>query len=471
MQSIDKKEQPAGAALDQETASRERVVLIVVILGIFLAAVDGTVVTTAMPTVIRSLGGLALYAWVFAVYMLTTAVTMPLWGKLADVRGARGLFVLGAAIFVCGSALSGLAHSIIELILFRGLQGLGAGALSAVPLTIIGLTFPPQRRGRALGMAGATWGVATVIGPLLASAILSLLSWRWVFYVNVPIGAVAIWLALHYVPKEATGRRHHIDWTGAALVALGIGALLVGMQLLEGRGPSLTAAYPVLAAGLALLAFFVWFEARTTEPVLGLFLFRSRRFVAANAVAFLSSVTAFGILVFLPLLAPPTVPAAVASAILIFPMSVSWATGSFSTGRLLHRVGVRPAVITGMALMATGVALVVAFSHGTSFIWTTALLAIPIGLGMGVSTPSLLTAVQNALPREDMGMGTAAQQFLRQLGGALGVSAVQLVFLVNLGQAARNARHAAVLHQAFLLPLAVAVLGFSLTWLIPPDAR
>lgn len=468
-------------------------------LGIFLAAVDGTVVTTAMPTAVRSLGGLDLYAWVFAIYMLTTAVSMPLWGKLADARGSRGLFVFGVAIFVVGSALSGAAATMGQLVAFRALQGIGAGAMTAIPFTIVGLAFPPEQRARALGIAATTWGIASVVGPLLGSAIVSLLGWRWVFYVNVPVGMVAVWLAARYVPSPPSAAAHHqrVDWLGAVLVATGVTALLLALLALQGgaggslAGP-LVAALAGLAALVSLVAF-AWVESRAAEPVLAPFLFRRPIFVVANTIAFLSYFAIFGVIDYLPLLSPPGVSPAVGAAILIFPTSVCWSISSFTAGRLVRRLGVRPIVFAGTGLMAAGTGAFLLLTGPQTDIFVRSIVALPIGLGIGALTPSLLSAVQNALPPERMGMGTAAQQFLRQVGGTLGVSTLQLVFLIRLAAAPPAVRDAAqalllngtgagmaapayeglssALGQSFVLPLAAAVLALVCTWAVPREAR
>jgi len=471
--------------------ARERAVLAAAIIGIALGAVDGTVVTTAMPTAVRSLGGLGLYAWIYAAYTLTAAVSMPLWGKLADLRGSRGLFVLGVLIFVAGSALAGAAPSMGALVAFRAVQGLGAGALAAVPFTVLGVTFPPSERSRVIGLGSAVWGVASVVGPLLGSAIVSFLGWRWVFYVNVPVGAVAVWLAWRSVPaRPATAARGlPLDWPGALLAAAGVAALMFGLQLLPRHGH---AGPGLLAAAVLLLGAFVWLEQRAPDPVLAPFLFRRRVFAVANGIAFLSAFAIFAVLDYLPLLVPPGVPLAVGAAILVFPSSVAWSTASFTIGRYVPRFGVRPVVAVGTGILAAGLVLLIAAIRPGANVWVEALASAPAGLGMGMLGPALLSGIQNALPLADMGMGTAAEQFLQQLGGTVGVAGLQLAFLAALAgvpSALRGAvasllaagglgstatsfgALAGAMRGAFAVPLLAAAAAFLLSFAIPNTVR
>lgn len=481
---------PGGRGVSRDRR-RERAVLAAVIIGIGLAAVDGTVVTTAMPTAVRSLGGLDLYAWIFAAYTLAAAVSMPLWGKLADLRGSRGLFVLGIVVFVAGSGLAGAAPTMSVLVACRALQGLGAGALAAVPYTVLGVTFPPGERGRVIGMGSATWGVASVIGPLLGSAIVSLLGWRWVFYVNVPVGVVAVILAWRSVPARpvVAGPRRGLDWPGAALAAAGVTALMFGLQLLPGGGSR--GAWLVAAGGL-LLAAFLAAERRAADPVLAPFLFRMRLFAVANGVAFAAAFAIFGVLDYLPLLVPPGVPLATGAAILVFPATVTWSAAALSVGRFVPRFGVRPIVAVGTALLTGGLALMIFVIRPGAGVWAEALASAPAGLGMGMLGPALLSGIQNALPLKDMGMGTAAEQFLSMVGGTVGVAGLQLAFLGalagvpaavrgavaalmaggGLGATAQSfAALAVAMRASFLLPLVAAAAAFALSLAIPRGAR
>jgi EmrB/QacA subfamily drug resistance transporter len=481
----------SGATAPARDRGRERAVLAAVVIGIGLAAVDGTVVTTAMPTAVRSLGGLDLYAWIYAAYTLAAAVSMPLWGKLADLRGSRGLFILGIVVFVAGSGLAGAAPAMTDLVACRALQGLGAGALSAVPFTVLGVTFPPSERSRVIGMGSATWGVASVVGPLLGSAIVSWLGWRWVFYVNVPVGVVAVALAWRSVPVRpaADAARRALDWLGAGVAAIGVTAFMLGLQLLPhggGRGGWL------VLAGALLLALFLTVERRAADPVLAPFLFRRRLFATANAIAFASAFAIFGVLDYLPLLVPPGVPLALGAAILVFPSSIAWSAAAFTTGRFVPRFGVRPIVTLGTALLAGGLALMIAVIRPGAGIWSEALASAPAGLGMGMLGPALLSGIQNALPLKDMGMGTAAEQFLQMVGGTVGVAGLQLAFLAGLvalpaglreavagllaggGLGATTQSFAALsgaMRAAFALPLAAAVVGFGLTFALPRGTR
>jgi len=220
---------PATDGVPELTERGRRLVTLGVLLGIFLAAVDGTIVSTAMPTVVKDLGGLSLYSWAFAAYMLFAAVTMPLFGRLSDIYGRKKLFYVGVTAFVFGSALAGLSQDMVELIAFRSVQGVGAGAMFAIPYTILGVIYPPDRRGRAIGLGSSVWGISSVVGPVLGYAIVATLSWRWVFYLSVPIGIAAIAL-VHTALEETTGGvESHVDYAGALVLSVGVGAFLVGL--------------------------------------------------------------------------------------------------------------------------------------------------------------------------------------------------------------------------------------------------
>lgn len=484
---------PATAAPDAapRDRARERAVLAAVIIAIALSAVDGTVVTTAMPTAVHRLGGLNLYAWIFAAYELATAVSMPIWGKLADTRGSRNLFMLGVVLFVTGSALCGAAGNMTALVSFRALQGIGAGALAAVPYTVLGVTFPPSERARVIGLGSATWGVASVIGPLLGSAIVSVLGWRWVFYVNVPVGIVAVALAARNVPARPAvpWDRRPTDWLGAALAAAAASALMFGLQVLP---HARTEAVVLLAGALAVVAVFVAVEARAADPVLALFLFRKRVFVVINAISFLAAFAIFGVLDYLPLLVPPGIPLAVGAAVLIFPPSAAWSTASVLIGRFVRRIGVRRVAVAGTACMTAAFALLIAVIQPSASLWDIALASAPLGFGIGMLLPALLSGLQNALPLKDMGMGTGAEQFLQMLGGSVGVAALQLAFLSGLrgvpaavrgavaqlmaggaggATAASFAALTGAMRVGLLVPAAAAALGLALAFAIPGETR
>ncbi|MFB6353295.1 MAG: MDR family MFS transporter [Halobacteriales archaeon] len=405
-----------------------------VLLGIFLAAVDGTIVSTAMPTVVASLGGLEYYAWAFAAYMLFAAVTMPLHGRLADIYGRKRLFYVGVGFFVAGSVLAGLAGSMLQLVAFRAIQGIGAGAMFAIPYTILGVVYPPEERGRAIGLGSSVWGIASVLGPVLGYAIVATLSWRWVFFLAVPVGLVSVALVARSLEESTGAADPDVDVRGAAVLVLAVGTLLVGLQFLEssaGPGGAL-----VLLGGLG-VGLFVLVERRATQPLIPLELFEDRVFLASNGAAFCSAFALFAAITYVPLYVQSLQGGAGAAALAVFPISVGWSGTAILSGRSVTRFGERRLVVAGAGLLATSFAVAaVAWSVATP----TPLLVgnvFLMGVGMGALTPPLLTAIQNHLGTARMGLATSSQQFFRNLGGTMGVSV--LGFALNLTLADRLA--------------------------------
>ncbi|MEF8776554.1 MAG: MFS transporter [Haloarculaceae archaeon] len=390
-----------------------------VLLGIFLAAVDGTIVSTAMPTVVGSLGGLEYYAWAFAAYMLFAAVSMPLYGRLADIYGRNRLFYIGVGAFVAGSVLAGLSVSMLQLVAFRALQGVGAGAMFAIPYTILGAIHPPEKRGWAIGLGSSVWGIASVLGPVLGWAIVATLGWRWVFFLSVPVGLVAVLLVRVALPETVGDADVGVDLRGASVLVAAVGTLLVGLQLLEaGHGLA-----PVLVtAGVVGLPVFWLVERRARDPLLPLGLFRDRVFVASNAAAFLSAFALFAALTYVPLYVQTVQGSPGSAALAVFPISLGWSGTSMLSGRVLNRVGERQLATAGTTLLVLSFAAAAAFwSVGTRMPLLLANVFL-MGVGMGSLTPPLLTAIQNHLGDDRMGLATSSQQFFRNIGGTMGVS-------------------------------------------------
>lgn len=414
---------PSGPAL------RRGAIVGGVMLGMFLAAMESTAVSTAMPTVIASLGGLQVYSWVFAAYLLTSTVAMPLWGRCADLYGRRPVYLWGLALFLAGSALSGLAQSMPQLVLFRALQGLGAGALLPLGLTIIGDLYGLAERARMQGYFSSTWGVASIIGPLIGGFLTDHLSWRWVFYANLPPGLVAGGLLAWGLGRAPAARgRVAMDLRGAAAFAAGM-ALLLGALVEVGRGgagPRPGHLAMLAGAGLLLGLFFEW-ERRAPEPLLPLHLFANRIFRAAATSGFLAGMAMFGALSFIPLFVQGVLGgSAMEAGRVLTPFVLGWVALSVTSARLLLRVGYRRLVVSGMVCLALAFSLFSRMGVGTTRIETmgTMLLA---GVGMGLTMLPLLIAVQSAVPRRDLGAATSATTFFRAIGGAVGVAVMGAV--------------------------------------------
>ncbi|HTN53593.1 MAG TPA: MDR family MFS transporter [Anaeromyxobacter sp.] len=389
--------------------------VVALMLGLFLAAMEMTVVSTAMPTVVGELGGLSLYAWVFAAYMLTATVTVPIHGKLADLRGRKPVMLAGLALFLLGSAASGFARSMGFLVAARAVQGLGAGALQPVTLTIVGDLFDVRERGRMQGLFGAVWGVAGLVGPLVGGALVRYLSWRWVFWLNVPFGlacAAVLALAYHERPER---HAHRLDLPGALALSTAVIALLLAV-----RSP-LAGLLGFPAALLGVVAFLA-LERRAPEPLLPLDLFRDRVIATASLAGTLIGAGMFAVVTFVPLWVQSVLgrsPAAAGAA--ITPMVVGWPIASAISGRLIPRTGYRALVRTGLGVgAAAALTLPWLLRPGVPLVVPQAL-TFAYGAGIGLANIPLVIAVQSSVPWNRRGVATASTMFFRTIGGTVAV--------------------------------------------------
>mgnify|MGYP006278716739 CR=1 FL=1 len=398
--------------------TRRRLATVGVLLGITLAGIEGTVVSTAMPSVVASIGGLDLYPWAFTSFLLFAATSMPVWGKLGDIYGRRRSFLAGVGFFVVGSALVGFSQSMEQFVAFRALQGIGGGAMFTVPYTILGVIYPPEERGKAIGWGSAVWGVASFVGPIAGWLIVETLGWRWVFFLPVLFGAVAV-AVIQVALDESTGDAAPVvDYAGAALLLVAVGGLLVALQALERAGSLADAALPgavALAAGMA----FVRAERRAVEPILPLALFREPAYRSTNAVAFGASFVIFGAITFVPLYMQSVRGGVASAAIGLFPIAIGWSATSFAAGRLANRVGERRLAVAGAAALLVGAAGVVLWTAATP-LWLQLATALVLGVGTGAVVTPALIALQNAMGSDGMGTVTSSHIFFRNVGGAAG---------------------------------------------------
>jgi EmrB/QacA subfamily drug resistance transporter len=426
----------ADAAMVREgppQAIGQRRVLVIIgalLLGMLLAALDQTIVATALPTIAGDLHGLSHLSWVVTAYLLASTVSTPLWGKLGDMYGRKVFFQASIVIFLIGSALCGLAHSMIELIAFRAVQGLGGGGLIVGAQTIVGDVVPPRQRGRYQGIFGATFGVASVLGPLIGGFFVDNLSWRWVFYINLPIGIVALVVTAAVLPGRLSKARHVIDYAGTAL----IGASAVCLVLLTSLGGNTFAwnSFPVyLLAVLAVVcaAGFVLAERRAAEPVIPPRLFANGVFTSASVVGFAVGFSMFGALAYLPQYMQvvrgisPTL-----SGLRLLPLLVGLLLTSTGTGFLVTKWGrYKIFPVIGTALMTLGLYLLSRLGIHTSF-WLVSLYLFILGVGIGASLQVLIIAVQNAVDYKDLGAATSGATFFRSIGGSFGTSVFGAIF-------------------------------------------
>lgn len=416
------------------SSQRRWLVTIGVMTGMFIAALEATVVGTAMPTVIASLGGLNRYSWVFSAYLVTSTVTVPVWGKLSDLYGRRLLYQIGIAVFLLGTLLSGLSGTMEQLIIFRAIQGLGAGALVPLGMTIIGDIFTVEERAKMQAYFSGVWGLSSVVGPVVGGFITDQISWRWVFFINLPIGILAAAIIGFALKEPKHDAKPKIDYAGAALLMLAISLLM--LALIEGGASLATLFSPMnlllLGGGAVLLLIFFMVEKRASDPIIPFDLFRNRTVTVAVAAGFLAGVAMFGAISFVPLLAQGALNmTATEAGSLLTPLMLSWVTMSVVVGRLMLKVGYRIIALVGFAVLTIGFVAIALFERTTPIVWLYFDLIL-IGAGLGLTMLTLLIAVQQAVERSKLGVVTSLNQFSRAIGGAFGVAIMGAFLTVGL---------------------------------------
>lgn len=446
---------------------RRRVVTAGVMLGMFLAALEATVVGTAMPTVIASLGGLDRYSWVFSAYLLTSTVTVPVWGRLSDLYGRRMFYLIGVAFFLLGSALSGASHSIEQLIVFRAIQGLGAGALIPLSMTINGDIYTLRERTRMQGLFSGVWGLASILGPLAGGFITDHISWRWVFYINIPFGLAAAAVVGIALVEPRQKSRPVIDYLGAIWLTIAITLLL--LVLVESGDPTIWSKPITLIAVAGILIFsalFAWTEQHAPEPIVPFSLFRNRIIGVGSITAFMVGAAMFGALSFIPLYVQGALGGTATEAgALLTPFLLGWVTMSVVGGRLMFRIGYRPTILAGLVVLVASFGVLTTFGSATPRSWLVGDV-LAMGIGMGLVMFALLITVQNSVSRGQLGIATSLNQFSRSIGQTVGVAVMGTVMTISL------ASHIAEIQKESGLPEAdVARTVHNPSALIDPIAR
>jgi len=495
------------AQAEPTPAQAQRRVLVIfggLMLALLISSLDQTIVSTALPTIVSDLGGLSQLSWVITGYLLASTVSTPLWGKLGDLYGRKPLFQASIVLFLAGSALCGLSQNMVELIVFRAVQGLGAGGLLVLAQAIIADVVPPRDRGRYQGLFGAVFGVTSVGGPLLGGFFVDTLSWRWIFYLNLPIGAAALLVIALALPAASEQRHHTIDYLGTVLLAVAATSLVMLTTLGGNVYPWASAPTYLLAiAGVVCIIGFVLAERRAAEPVMPLELFRNRVFIYACAIGFAVGFALFGATTYLPLFmqvvngASPTV-----SGLRLLPMVLGLLLTSILSGQLISRLGrYKIFPIIGTALMTVGLFLLSRMNEQTSLL-TESLSMLVLGLGLGLVFQVLVIAVQNAVDYRNLGAATSDATFFRSIGGSFGTAVFGAIFSNQLAghlsslastlppgvklsaaegvaslrllppavQAEVIHAYALSLSTVFLVAVPIAALAFVLSWLLP-EAR
>ncbi|HEX8940020.1 MAG TPA: MDR family MFS transporter [Candidatus Limnocylindrales bacterium] len=406
-------------------------VLGAILLGLLLGALDQTVVGTALPRIVTDLHGNDLYTWVVTIYLLTSTITVPFYGKLSDLYGRKPFLLGGITIFLLGSALSGLSQEMWQLILFRGIQGIGAGSLFPISLAVIGDLFTPAERGKYQGLFGAVFGLSALVGPALGGFLTDTLSWHWIFYINLPIGLLSLVVIARVLPTfhGKPGRLRDLDWAGAAVFAVGIALFLVGLTNKQTGDWTDVAVGGLVGAGLVILAVFLFIETRATEPIIPLTLFRDRTYSGSIAATFLASFGFFSAVIFLPLYFQLVLGrSATISGYEMFPLLIGVIGASIAAGQVVARTGRYKLLILGsMAVLALGSYLLTNL-HADTDIWALRAWMLVVGLGIGPTLAVFTIVVQNAVPFSKLGVATSSLTFFRQIGGSVGLAMVGSYF-------------------------------------------
>jgi EmrB/QacA subfamily drug resistance transporter len=406
---------------NQITGPRKKWALATVLLTMFFSSMNQTIVSTAMPTIVSDLNGFSLYTWLFSSFMMASAITVPIYGKLSDVYGRKPFYIFGLIMFMIGSAVSGQARTMLELVLARGLQGIGAGAMMSMPRATIGDIFNPRERGRWMGVIGAVFGLSSLLGPTIGGWITDTFSWRWIFYINLPFGLLALIGVLFSLPKVRTEEQVKVDWLGAVLLTMGLVPILLGFTW---AGTKYAWTSPVelalFGSGIVALAIFIFAEQKVSDPIITPRLFGSRIFSISLVLGVFMSMAMFGSMIFLPLYIQGVVGMnAQNSGLVMAPMMISFIIGSMVSGRVMTRTGkYRVLSHVSAAFIVLGTLLLTRMDANTAYPVVIVNMVV-LGLGIGSLMPLLNVAVQNAFPYRMMGTVNATQQFVFSLGGVI----------------------------------------------------
>jgi EmrB/QacA subfamily drug resistance transporter len=452
---------------------RTLIVFFGLMLGMLLAALDQTIVSTALPSITQDLGGFEHYSWVFSAYMLGATVTVPLYGKLSDIYGRRPFFLLGITLFSFGSIICGLSASMGMLIAGRAIQGLGAGGLIPLAVAAIGDIIPPRLRGKWQGFTGVVFAASSVLGPAVGGWLTDNASWRWCFFVNLPLAGLALAVVWFGFVRRPAPEKHAIDYVGAILLTTGAAA---GLLAAVWGGTEYPWSSPIIIglffAAIVLSTAFVLWERRTEEPILPLELFEERTFSAATVASFSVGAAMFGAIIYVPLFVQRVLgESASSSGVVLTPLMLGIITTSIVAGQIVSRTGhYRPVLMTGPPLLALGFLLLTQIGVGTSELTITRDVVI-VGFGIGLMMQTLTVAVQNSVSRRRIGVATASVQFFRTVGAMAGVSVMGAIVTARLGGLDTGrvspADLAGALHPVFVLAIGLAAIALAAVLFVP----
>lgn len=411
--------------------TNRKMVTVAMLVAILLVAIDVTVVSTAMPQIVKDLSGISLMSWVFAIYTLTTAVTTPIYGKLADLYGRKKVFIFGVVLFVLGSMLSGAAQTMTQLIWFRAFQGIGAGAVMPITFTIIGDLYPGEQRAKMQGMFSAVWGVAGLLGPLIGGFFVDQLSWRWIFYINLPVGIISLALIFAFFHESLESKaKRKIDYLGAITFTIGISSLLYALLNggKKGYAWDSTIIISLFVVAVIFMIIFVFIERKVSEPMLPLSLFTIPVIVVSNLIGFLSSFVLIGVNVYLPMWIQVILGhSATSSGLTLMPMSIAWPLGATFAGRYMYKIGAKFTAVVGSILILAGSFWLLAIGLDSPYWYFIGIMVI-IGVGMGYATTPTTVIVQAAVGWKMRGAATASTNFMRSMGQTIGIAVFGTIF-------------------------------------------
>lgn len=410
-----------------ERKTNVTLVTISVFIATFMTAIEGTIVTTAMPTIVGSLHGMEIMNWVFSIYLLTNAMLTPIYGKLADKVGRKPIFIFGTLLFIIGSLFCGLSQTMLGLIAARAVQGMGAGAMMPVALTIIGDLYSMEKRAKVLGLNSSAWGIASVFGPLAGGFIVDALSWHWIFFINVPIGLLLIVLIWLYLNEPAIEREAKpMDILGSFSLMLTLVSLLLGFQLLGDQGIT-PLVIGLLVGSLLLLCLFVAAEKRAKDPVIMLDLFKNPLFVVVNLAAALASGFLMGIDVYIPMWMQGVLGLnAAVGGLVLAPLSLVWMVGSFLASKWMTQMSTNWVLRIGLLIAAVGGAWLYLMPFHSNFLWFFAISTV-IGVGLGITMTTSTVSAQNSVSREQLGVATSFNTLVRTIGQTVMVAVFGLL--------------------------------------------